>query len=175
MMRQAGFSFVEIIIVVAILGIVATAALPDLFADLNQLDTASEEFVNAVRFARAEAIKTGTPHGIEADTTTNRLRVYSLSASTPTYTVYHPIDKKLYAIDLKSDNRTANVSLLSANFTFNGGFSSTSLLAFNNNGAPKYSNAGTDYMLTSATITLAYKNQQRILSIAPMTGRVTIQ
>lgn len=160
---------------VIILGIVAAVAIPSLSTDFSKLDTATEEFTNAIRFARAEAIRTNSPYGIEADATNNRLRVYSLPAATPTYNVYHPIDKKLYVIDLNADSRTAGVTLVSAGFTFSGGFSSTSLLAFNRTGSPKYTSAGTDYMLTSATITLSYKNQQRILSIAPMTGRVTIQ
>lgn len=174
-MRQAGFSFIEIMIVIIILGIVAAVAVPDLSADFSKLDTAAEEFASALRFARAEAIKTNIPHGINADTANNQLRVYSLPAATPTYTVYHPIDKKLYTIALNADSRTADVILVNVSFAFSGGFSSTSLLAFNTNGVPKFNNSGRDYMLTSATITLAYKNQQRILSIAPMTGRVTIQ
>ncbi|MEQ1528064.1 MAG: GspH/FimT family pseudopilin [Methylococcales bacterium] len=174
-MRQTGFSFIEIMVVVTILGIVAAVAMPGLSTDFTKLDTAVTELSNAISFARSEAIRTRTAQGIEADVVNNQLRVYSMPASIPVYSVYHPIDKKLYTIDMKTSSQLSGVRLSNASFVFKGGFSSSSLLTFNANGAPKYSSAGKDYMLTSATITVVYKNQQRTLSIAPMTGRVIIQ
>ena len=164
-------------IVVLILSIIAAVAIPNL-ATTNpvKLDIAAKEIATAIRFAQAEAMRTKTSYGINTDTTNEQIRVYRLSSFTPVFDVYHPVDKKLYDIQLKTHRFAAGVDLVSANFTFTGGFSSSTYLGFNTDGYPKYSVLfGGDHMLTSGTITLSYAGRQRIVSIAPMTGRVTIQ
>jgi Tfp pilus assembly protein FimT len=173
---QKGISYLELIIVVVILGIVAAAAMPNLSStDPKKLDNAANEVAEAIRFARAEAIRTKVPRGINTDATNDRIRVYSLPVSTPTYDIYHPIDKKLYDLQLKTDAYVGGVDLVSASFAFTGSYSSSTNLDFSTGGYPKYTSVGNDYMLTSGAITLSYRGQQRIISIAPMTGRVTIQ
>lgn len=163
-------------IVVVIIGIVASAVMPDLSStDTKKLEIAAQEIAEAIRFARAEAIRTKIPHGINTDTGNERLRVYSLPASTPVYDKYHPIDKNLYDIQLKTDAFVEGVDLVSASFNFAGSVSSSTYLDFNTDGNPKYTFSGSDRMLTSGSITLRYNGQQRIVSIAPMTGRVTVQ
>jgi len=171
-----GFTLWEMLIVVLILSIIAAITLPNLATtDAMKLDTATEEVAEAIRFARAEAIRTKIPGGIFTDTTNERIRVYSMPSFSPTYDIYHPVDKKLYDIQLKTDAFIDGVNLVSASFIFAGGFSSSNYLGFNTDGYPKYTNFGIDNMLTSGTITLSYKGQQRMISIAPMSGRVTIQ
>ena len=174
--NNQGYTLLEITLVVAILGIVAVGVIPDLSSGSPiKLDLAAEEVAEAARFARAEAIRTGTPHGMNTSTSSDRIRVYSLPTLVPSYDVRHPIDKKLYDIQFTSDSRMAGVDLVSASFDFDGISSSSTDLSFSSEGIPKYTSAGTDYMLTSATITLSYGNDQRLISIAPMTGRVSIQ
>jgi hypothetical protein len=49
-------------------------------------------------------------------------------------------------------------------------------MGFNKAGNPKSSVLGTDYMLNGmATITLSFAGQTKVISIAPMTGRVSVQ
>lgn len=174
--KQKGISYIELMIVVVILGIVAAAAMPN-FASTNdqKLDNAANEVASALRFAQSEAVRTKISYGINIDTTNERLRVYSLPATTPIYDIYHPVDKKLYDLQLKTDAYIGGVDVVSASFVFGGSGSSSTNLDFSADGIPKYTSAGTDYMLTTGTLTLAYQGQQRIVSIAPMTGRVTIQ
>jgi len=174
--NQQGFTLLEIIIVVLILSIIATITLPNLAStDSMKLDTAAKEVAEAIRFARAESIRTKIPCGIFADATNERIRVYSMPSFSPTYNIYHPVDKKLYDIQLKTDAFIAGVDLVSASFIFVGGFSNPTYLGFNTEGYPKYTNFFTDYMLASGTMILSYQGQQRIISIAPVTGRVIIQ
>lgn len=164
------------VIVVIILGIIATVAIPNLSStDPTKLDNAANEISAAIQFAQAEAIRTKIPRGISIDATNERIRVYSLPAATPTFDIYHPIDKKLYDIQLKTDAFIGGVDLVSASFAFTGAANSSTNLDFSAEGIPKVTSAGADYMLTSGTITLSYRGQQRIISIAPMTGRVTVQ
>jgi Tfp pilus assembly protein FimT len=173
---QHGLSYIEIVLVVIILGVVATSAMPMLSSnDLAKLDNAANEVASAIRFAQTEAIRTKSSYGINTDTTNERLRVYRLSGTTPTYNIYHPIDKKLYDIQMKTDSYVAGVNLVSASFVFSGASTSTAYLDFSAEGNPKVTSAGVDYLLTSGAITLSFSNQQRVISIAPMTGRVTIQ
>lgn len=170
-----GFSLLEMTIVVLILSIIAAIARPNLSStDPIKLDTAAKEVAEAIRFARAEAIRTKISRGIHADANNERIRVYSLPGLSPVYDIYHPIDKKLYDIQLKTDAFVAGVDLVSASFSFVGPFTSPTNLGFNSEGNPKYTFIN-DNMLTSGAITLSYQGQQRIISIAPMTGRVTIQ
>lgn len=171
-----GFSLLEMVIVVLILSIIAAIAIPHLSStDPKKLDNAANEVAVAIRFAQAEAIRSKIPRGIYTDATNERIRVYSLSAATPTFDIYHPTDKKLYDIQLKTDAFVGGVDLVSASFVFAGAASSSTNLDFSADGIPKVTSAGADYMLTSGTITLSYRSQQRILSIAPMTGRVVVQ
>lgn len=175
--NHQGFSLLEMTIVVLILSIMAAVAIPNIAAtDPVKLDIAAKEIATAIRFAQAESIRTQTLYGINTDATNDRIRVYSFPGLMPVYDVYHPVDKKLYDIQLKTHPFAAGVDLVSANFAFAGSYSSSTYLGFNTDGYPKYSVLfGGDHMLTSGTITLSYRGQQRIVSISPMTGRVTIQ
>ncbi len=173
-MKQTGFTYLELVIVVIILGIVAVVAMPTLSSsDSNRLDIATNEIADAADFARTEALRTKSVYGIDVSAANEQIRVYSKPSGTAVYTVYHPIDKKLYDIQLKTNTQTAGVDVVSAGFTFSNGVNST-LLDFNSDGMPKYTST-TDYMLSSGAITLTYKGQTRKVIIAPMTGRVTIQ
>lgn len=175
-MRQTGFTYLEMVVVVVILGIAAAVAMPNLSStNPVKLDNAANEAAAAIRFARAEAIRTKISRGINADAANDRIHIYSLPGSIPAYDIYHPVDKKLYDINLKTDPYIAGVDLVSANFVFAGGFSSSNYLGFNSEGNPKYTFLGNDYMLSSGAITLGYNGHQRTILIAPMTGRVTIQ
>lgn len=175
-LKQKGISYIELMIVVVILGIVAAAAMPN-FSSTNEkkLDNAANEVASALRFAQSEATKTKISYGISIDLANDRIRVYRLPATTAVYDVYHPIDKKLYDLQLKTDTYTEGVDLVSASFVFGGSYSSSTNLDFSAEGIPKYTSGGTDSMLTTGSLTLSYQSQQRVISIAPMTGRMTIQ
>ncbi|NKB35818.1 MAG: prepilin-type N-terminal cleavage/methylation domain-containing protein [Gammaproteobacteria bacterium] len=171
-----GYTLIEMMIVVATIGILAVIALPPLSSgNPVKLDLAAAEIAAAARFARTEAIRTGTAHGINTSNINERVRVYSKPGLLPNYDVRHPVDKKLYDIALDDDSRMAGVDLSSASFNFEGSFSSSSYLGFSAEGIPKYSVLGTDYMLQNASITLTMGNDQRVVVVEPMTGRVSIQ
>ena len=178
MRGQSGITYLEIMIAVVILGIVAVGAMPNISSiDPKKLDVAAQTIADAIVFARAESIRTKIPHGINTDVANQRIRVYSLPVETAIYDVYHPIDKKIYDIQLSTDTQLAGVGLISANFSFEGLFSSSTNLDFNADGMPKYTGGfpQRDYMLTSAEIMLSFHEQQRVISIAPVTGRVKVQ
>ena len=93
--RSHGVTLVELLVVVSILGVVALVAIPDFSSSNPQtLDLAAEEFANAMRFARSEAIRTGEPRGFRQPADTKRIRVFrpdtGTSPWTLNYDVYHP-------------------------------------------------------------------------------------
>jgi len=173
---QLGITYIEVISVVVILGILAAVTIPNLSSvDHKKLDLAAEEVAQLFRFARLEAIRTGIPYGVTLSSSNDQFKVYRILSGTLTYDVYHPVDKKLYILNLNTDKATAGIELQSFGVFFGGSTISVSSLGFNTNGIPKFSFLGTDYMLDSATITLGYAAQTRVISVGPMTGRVTIQ
>ena len=172
-----GFSLLEMIIVVLILSITVAIAIPNLSStDPYRLDRAAREIAEAIRFARAESIRSGTSHGIIFSTTNDNAKVYSLISGTPTYNIYHPVDKKIYTLDLKTDSTIASVELQSYSIYYDGVIGNKELIGFNSYGNPIFYSAETDYMLSpSAVITLGYAGQTRTIAVSPMTGRVTVQ
>ena len=107
-LRSHGVTLVELLVVITILGVVAVVAIPNFSSSNPQtLDLAAEEFANAMRFARSEAIRTGEPRGFRQRSDTKRIRVFRPDTGTAPWTlnydVYHPLTKQLY--DIKLDNQ----------------------------------------------------------------------
>ncbi len=175
--KQLGITYIEIMAVVTILSIVAIVAMPNLASnDHRKLDLAAAEVAQAIRFARIESMRTHIPYGVIVNKTNNDVKVYRLLSGTGTFDVYHPVDKKKYILNLKTDAVTAGVDLLDYSINYQGIYGSRPSLGFNEYGNPKYYQSGGDHMLNaSATITLSYSGETRIISISPMTGRVAVQ
>ena len=172
-------------IVVVILGIIAAVAVPNLSStDHKKLDIAAAKIAEAIRFSRAESIRTAIPHGVILDKDSDTFKVYWLDSIKiigiitwiKKYDINHPLDKKNYALDFKTDKQVAGVDLLSYSIQYGSLPVNHDYIAFNSNGNPKTSILSADYMLKgTATITIAYAGKTRAISISPMTGRVTVQ
>lgn len=175
-MVSRGFSLTELLLVVVIVGLVAAAAAPSLTnSDSHKLDLAANEVANVIRFARTESIRTGNPHGISAESSNQRIRPYIRGAfGFPEYTVRNPVDKKLYNLLFDTDPNISDVAIASVAIDFIG-LGSTTLLGFNADGVPKYQSGSTIHLLNSAEIRLGLGNDERIITVVPTTGRVTVQ
>lgn len=177
--RERGYSLIEMVIVVAILSAIAAVAVPGFSSnDESKLELAVADIADAIRFAHSEAIRTGEPHGINADYFAKRIRVYHLDTSVDPfvlhYDMYDPLTKQLY--DLRFNTGANDVEIASVYIKFKGAFFPTSFLGFSGGtGLPKYNGSGTVRMLETAYIDLSLDGVTKRISVSPMTARVTVQ
>ncbi len=176
---QHGYTFVELVIVAALLAVFAAAALPDLRPSQDaRLDLATAQLAEAIRFARNEAIRTGDPIYVEIDWSTDRLLIAEADLSGATAaagaTLRHPIDLKQFDIIVSAAPTSSGVEITSDPFDYPLGGAQSSVL-FDGQGLPFRKAGGTYQLMTRGQIDLALGNVQRAVFVAPITGRVTIQ
>src|ERR1043166_9305403 len=189
MYRVRGYTLVEMIIVIAVLGLIARAAFPRAGPlGTAKLDAGAQEVANALRFARSEAMRTNSFYGVDFSNDASgkaRIRVFhtdSAIPANPVYDVYHPVDKKLWDLQLASNGPTANVVVSQATFYYKTGstVSSTSWAAFDGTGTPEYyPNAASYAAYSSASqtsaVTVSHQGKTMQIALDPVTGRVTVQ
>lgn len=110
---QRGFTLVEVLIVIVILGIVATVAIPLLSSnDPQKLSVAAEETANTLRFALSEAKRTGGYVLVDGKTTAGRLKLYySNSSANLTTAVNDPLTKRTLDLNVSGSAFSQGVTL----------------------------------------------------------------
>jgi prepilin-type N-terminal cleavage/methylation domain-containing protein len=176
--RSHGVTLVELLVVVSILGVVALVAIPDFSSSNPQtLDLAAEEFANAMRFARSEAIRTGEPRGFRLPADKERIRVFRPDTGTSPWTlnfdVYHPISKQLYDIRLNT-HPFAYADSIDRTFNYQASCNQPGNVYFDRNGIPRCTNPETVF-LEQLNLTLTLGAHTRNITLHGITGRVTVQ
>ena len=133
--QERGFTFLELVIVVLILGIVTMLALPAMneFFTEETLNAAADAIVTAIYYARTLAITTSADHGVVFDAASNSFRVMRAIGTPPDeihVTVEQPVTKRDYAVSFDDGSIGRGVDLYSAQFA------ETSYVRFNNLGTP---------------------------------------
>ena len=175
--RQGGLTLIELVVVISVIAIIAAVAAPA-FSEPDEatLDRAATEVAAALRYAQSESIRTGLTHGVIGDTSTSTLRIYRLdeTVSPPVvvYDVYDPLTKQLYSLPLADTD--ADLRLADASFTFDSVGSPISYVRFSpETGVPSYNDSGVLRMLESGFFRIELDDQARLVSVAPITGRVS--
>lgn len=181
--RERGYTLTEMLIVVVLLALLAAVAMPTGGGDADViLDRAAAEIATAFRYARSEAIRTGEGHGLTVSQSTQKTTVekydITIAPITTLYTLTHPITKQPYDFNVNTDSGTQGVSISNSSDIFN--FGSTGRrrsLIFDPNGTPVWivGSDPTRHLLVDATVELSYQGRQRLVDVAPMTGRVTVR
>ncbi len=175
---QSGYTLLELTLIVAILGIVAVAAMPDLVSTRPyKLDLAAEDFAEAVRFARSEAMRTGNPHGFWVLPGQKRIKVYRANLGTnpptPVYDVYHPVSKRLYTIEINT-HPFAAADTITAVASWEGTCDTPAYTTFNGQGIP-FCGHPYNVILRQEYMTLTLGAHSRVVNLQGFTGRVTVQ
>lgn len=178
--RERGYTLTEILIVVVIMTLVATIAIPALQpTDDVELDAAAVLVANAFRFARAEALRTSVDYGVHIQTGSQRLRVFFVKSAfffgeLPDYDVYDPLSRNRYDLRFGSSPGLRGVSIDNVRMRYGGSSSDVEYLTYKPTGRPHYALFGNVSGLDEARITLVRGARQRVISIEPITGKVTI-
>jgi prepilin-type N-terminal cleavage/methylation domain-containing protein len=178
-LRSHGVTLVELLLVIAVLGIAAVVAIPEFFSSRNPhaLELAAEEVANAIRFARSEAIRLDSPRGFQQQTSEKRIRVFRAETGTSpwtlSYDVYHPLSKQLYDVAL-GNHPFAAADTLDSISVFQGTCNQAGNIYFDNHGTPWCTDPKT-VPLQQLDITLTLGTISKVVTLDGITGRVTIQ
>ena len=175
---QQGRTLLEMLIVVAIIGIAAAVAVPSTSpTHQHRLGLAGSQVADAFRFAREEARRTGVVHGVSTDVSNNNVRVFRLdegpNPNLKVYDVRHPVTKQLYAVQIGA-SPYAGVGLDSYGGQMVGTCNDPGNIAFDSNGVVRCVEPTTT-RIDSATVNLAAGQLLLTVAIDSYTGRVSVQ
>lgn len=179
--RQCGYTLTELIVVVVIIALGASIALPSVEPTEDaRLQQAAELIDDAIQFARTEAIRSGLDYGVSFDQGSQRIRLYYLSTGflgipQLNYVIRDPVTRNLYDFDLDEHPAFRSIELESVSLIFEGSGTNRTNLGFNAEGIPKYEVASIDRLLTNGQLILKLGKSRKTLTINPVTGRGTIQ
>lgn len=203
--RYQGFTLIELLLVLFLIGLIAKVTSPTFSsADGMELEKAESFLLEAFRFARLEAMRTGQTCGVNIDTSTKRLRLYRYDVSQPTmagrkyYTVntsdstknaclMHPVTKAAFDQSYGPGTDYARLSLASASFRGVSGLDATVFrtgdVQFDPSGLPfVFNGANEPVPLTTPSPTTASpvvfsvgSIPARGLTICPFIGTVVIK
>lgn len=181
--HQAGFSLLEISIVVLILGIMAIVVIPDSSpSSQHKLDLAANQVAQALRFARSEALRSGEHYGVTISQITQTITVVKWDLTTDPIGAellpYHPVNKQGFVFDADTMSLAPGASIINGNDIFNYiTIGRRRSLIFDPQGVPLWVRGSDDsvYRLLDGVIQLSDGRAQRYVAIAPLTGRVTVQ
>ena len=150
---SSAFTIFELVIVLVILGVILTVMLPTLssYGDDQKIAAAAQELTSALRYARSEAIRTGSDVEVEIDSDDENFEVKN---------TLNPLSKTAYIVDFNSSSSMNGVDIVSV-----GGGSGEVTITFQPDGEP---DAGT-------TIVLSYATHSKTVTVGDVTGRVSVQ
>lgn len=178
----SGFSLVELLIVIVILGVVAKVAIPmfSSVSDETKLDNAANEIIQALRFARSESMRLGATPCIEAGIQPNTVNSVGIkgwttnTSSAASFVIYHPLEKKDYQYTMGQVANTEGVVVSSVTLKPTPKLGWGGSVFFCNGGGNPYTWAPLNpvfsqyYDLISGSIVLTYNGKNRTININPL-------
>lgn len=177
-MPSRGYTLTELLVVVSLVALAASAALPSLrSSDAARLDLVASSVARALRFARNEALRLDTAHGVQQDDATGRLRVFRLDSTTSPATlvfdVRDPSSRNLYDVRFAAQPFSFAGSF-STSGTYRGSCNVAATIVFDGNGTPWCSDP-TTALLEQFNIAISEQQGSANVSLDGLSGRVTVQ
>jgi prepilin-type N-terminal cleavage/methylation domain-containing protein len=175
---QSGFSLLEMMIVITILGIVATVAVPLLGSnDTQKLKVAAEETANTLRFALSEAKRTNDYVLIDGKNLAGHLKLYySTSNGNLVAAIADPLTKRPADLYVSNAAFSQNV-VLTPQFSAGGAPRLQLLIGPNASQMWGFDGVGgnTGILVANSGVLLTLGSQSILVRINEVTGLVTLQ
>lgn len=175
---QRAYTIIELLAVVALLGVAATIILPtETPGESRKLDLAAVEIVNAIRFARSEAMRTRNTIGFQLQQDPKQVSVFSIDIEnlppTITFDVFHPVDKNEY-LRRFDEQPSAFYGDIGNSSTYRGTCNTGSEVYFDAEGIPWCADP-VDVLLEQFDVELTLGSSSLVVTLNGITGRVTVQ
>lgn len=170
--RQHGFTLIEILVVVVILGIASAVILPSISSrDDLKVAAAARIVMSDLIYAQNRAITTGQLCYIQFDKTNGKYTL--MSGMSPAVTLEHPINHTNYVQTFGSSGSPGLTYITLTDASFDGKLT----LAFDELGSPRAydAGAGTSAAMSSGTVKLTCGQNSLSITIEPYTGEISIQ
>jgi prepilin-type N-terminal cleavage/methylation domain-containing protein len=166
-MQKNAFTFVELIVVMVILSIVALLAIPMISSAADvQVRSAANMIAADLDYAKSMAITTQRNYWVVFDPANESYEVHDSDG-----VIEHPVNVGSdFVVDLANDSRLSRVDIVSADFDPG----SQPSVTFDYLGSP-YSGTSTANLLNSGVISLGAGSFTMTVTVEPMTGYVTVQ
>lgn len=165
--HRSGYTLAEMLIVCAVLAVAAAVALPSAQPVVEfRIDTAASEIVQALRFARQEAMRTNAYRLLACDPGKNQLSVILPGGSADDSNApKDPLTKMKYKLVLGQAPAGSNATLKTCSFKF-ADSTTAATLGFDANGNPvRGSGPSATQALISGTILVGIGNATRTIAI----------
>jgi prepilin-type N-terminal cleavage/methylation domain-containing protein len=178
--RSAGFTLVEILAVVVILGIASAVIIPQIGTrDDMRTAAAARTLVADLIYAQNYAITSGTMTYVKFDTANKRYSLLSTANSGGDVYVQHPITQANYVTQFGSSVKGfETVAINSASFTGSdaANYSNLSTLAFDELGAPYVFNyaSNTTNDMSTGSIVLKAGTFTTTITVSAATGEISV-
>ncbi len=174
-----GYTLLELVIVTSILAVLAAVAVPSLNPSRTEsLDLAAQTVADALRFAQAEAMRTGDVHLVEINRDSESVRVALADISgpdaVPVADLVHPITKQPYNFVLSDQPGLGGIELGARPFDYGSG-ANIEFVLFDARGLPFWKSSDSLQLLELGEIELEIAEVERSVFVAPLTGRVTFE
>jgi len=176
--RQAGYSLLELVIVVVIIGVLALVATPDFSSsDATRLETAARLYAEAIRYARSESLRGGKLYAFKQKSSPRFIVVKSVDQTTTPWSlvkdVYHPVSRKLYKIEL--DNIAGMDGITTTRTPVYRGSCNTQRRVYFDHQGRAFCLDPETVALISFEVVFTLNGQKRSVLLDGQTGRVTIR
>lgn len=164
--QERGFTLIEIIVVVVILGIVAFMAIPMVSnaADV-QVRAAANRMAADIDYAKSMAITHQRSYTVVFDPANESYEVQDDSGGV----IDHPVNPGSFVVDFRTDGNLSRVNMENADFDPD----SNPSMTFDYLGSP-HSGTAAGNPLNSGQITLTADNFTLVVNVEPVTGYVTV-